>query len=312
MYNTREQVLINLLARQLGVITVQQAREHGMSDDAIRNRVRQGRWIRVSRGVYRLAGSPYTWEQRALAACLSIGPRAALSHGAAGAVFGLVDMQQGSIEVVVARGRYPSLPGKDVIVHRPRQLAPVDLCRVGPLHVTTPARTVIDEAAYLSPYGVQRLVDDALCRRLVSRDSLFRRAAVLSGRGRPGSTKLRHALDAWVPGRPADSAAEMDLIRRLASHGIPMPVRQHAIVCPGYGIARVDLAWPQAKLALELDSETWHDTPRAFHEDKARAVGIAAAGWEVLAVTPRNLQGRPARDLVEAIRLRLAVACAWP
>lgn len=295
-----------LLARQLGVITVCQAKERGMSRDAIRCRLRQGRWARVCRGVYRLVGSPSTWEQRALAGCLALGPGTALSHGSAAAVLKMADTRKGPIELVVPPGRSAAARVRDVIVHRPLQLPTSDLCRVGPLLLTGPARTIVDMAACLSPYGLQRLVDDALCRRLVSRDRLLDRAATLSGRGRRGSARLRFVLEAWVPGRPTDSAAEIDLVRHLTSSGLPMPVRQHTIVLQGSGVLRVDLAWPRIRLAVELDSEMWHDTPRAFHDDKARAMRLAAAGWEVLPITPRNLKGPAGEDLVAAVRQRLA------
>lgn len=299
-----------LLSRQLGVITVRQAEKSGMSYDAIRARVRQGRWARVYRGVYRVVGSPSTWEQRALAGCLALGPGTALSHGTAAAVLKMADMHKGPIELVVPPGRSTAAMARDVIVHRPGQLPASDLCRVGPFLLTKPARTIVDMAACLSLYGLQRLVDDALCRRLVSRDRLVCRATALSGSGRRGSAKLRFALEAWVPGRPADSSGEMDLIRHLTANGLPAPVRQHTIVVGRGGVLRVDLAWPRARLAVELDSETWHDTPRAFHEDKARVTSLAAAGWEVLPITPRNLKGPAGRDLVVAIRQRLAGSAA--
>lgn len=300
-----------IFARQLGVITARQAKERGMSNATIRNRLRQGRWARVCRGVYRLVGSPGTWEQRALAACLALGPGTALSHGAAAAVLKMADMRKGPIELVVPPGQSPAAKAGDVVVHRPSQLPASDLCRVGPLPLTKPARTIIDMAACLSVYGLQRLVDDTLCRRLVSRERLLGRASALCGRGRAGSAKLRFALEAWVPGRPADSSAEVDLVRHITSSGIPTPVRQHTIVVQGRsGVLRVDLAWPGARLAVELDSEMWHDTPRAFHEDKARMVRLASAGWEVLPITPRNLKGPAGVELVAAIRQRLARARA--
>lgn len=294
------------LASQLGLITASQARECGLGQSTVRSRVRQGRWQAVTRGVYRVAGSPDTWDQRALAVCLRLGPGTALSHGTAGAIHQLPGMRRDTVEVVVCPGRRPTAP-EHVVVHRPNQLTRVDLCVRDALRVTTPARTVIDLAAQLSGPGLRRVVDNVLCRKLVSRDRLLGRVDALSRRGRPGSARLREVLKAWESGRRAEGDEEMQLFRLLEDHRIPAPVRQHTVTCEGRVIARTDLAWPERRLALELDSEAWHDTPSAFHEDKARSLRLAAAGWEVLAVTPRNLREGSEADLLEAIRHRLGL-----
>ncbi len=55
-----------------------------LSRSQLHRRLRAGLLVPVGRGVYRLAGSPVTWRQRALAACLAIGDPVAVSHRAAG------------------------------------------------------------------------------------------------------------------------------------------------------------------------------------------------------------------------------------
>ncbi|MGH9070059.1 MAG: type IV toxin-antitoxin system AbiEi family antitoxin domain-containing protein [Acidimicrobiales bacterium] len=303
---------------QLSLITFGQAKSCGASEDAIRSWVQRGVWERMGRGVYRIAGSPNTWDQRALATCLVLGPGTALSHGAAGAIHCFPGMPRRVIEVAVPNQRRPVLHGQ-VLVHRPRQLAGVDLCSVGVLKLTTPARTVIDQASQLSYYRLASLVDHILCRRSTSLDFFLRRVDALAGRGRPGSALLRQVLEAWTPGGAgsaragsggagsarAESDAEMHLLRQLLELKLPRPQLQHPVVHRGRVIARTDFAWPEHKLALELDSEAWHDTPEAFHGDKARTLRLASAGWEVLAVTPRNLTEGLAGVLAEALRRRL-------
>jgi very-short-patch-repair endonuclease len=292
----------------MGLITARQALDLEMSRDTIRGYLDRGRWIRVERGVYRVAGAPFRWDQRALAVCLSIGPDAALSHEAAGAIHGLPGFQRDRIEVVLPPGSHSSAATKLAVVHRPRHLATVDLCFVGPFHLTAPARTVIDEAGSLSELWLRRVVDHVLCSRLVSREHFIRRVQALTGKGKAGSGLLRHVLEVWTPGPTAESQAEVDVIRYLVDHGLPTPVLQHQVLSGNKAIARLDMAWPGIRLALELDSETWHDTPSAYHKDKARSLRLAAAGWEVLAVTPRNLREGSGKDLVSAIRGRLAAA----
>ena len=75
-----------IFARQHGLITRAQA---GHDHVLIRHRLAIGRWLRVAPGVYRLAGVPVTWKQRALAACLDAGSAAVISHRSAAVLFGV-------------------------------------------------------------------------------------------------------------------------------------------------------------------------------------------------------------------------------
>ncbi|MGH9278918.1 MAG: hypothetical protein ACRD12_12545, partial [Acidimicrobiales bacterium] len=65
--------------------------------------------------------------------------------------------------------------------------------------------------------------------------------------------------------------------------GLPQPTRQHWI---GPIRARVDLAYPHERIAIELDSFRWHGGRRPFHSDRARGNRIVAAGWQLLRGTP--------------------------
>src|SRR5260221_6848511 len=71
-------------AQQYGVFSASQAAGLGFSRDAMHHRVRTGRWGRMHRGVYRLAGSPPSWEQSLIAAWLARGIWAGLSHATTG------------------------------------------------------------------------------------------------------------------------------------------------------------------------------------------------------------------------------------
>ncbi|MGH9059486.1 MAG: type IV toxin-antitoxin system AbiEi family antitoxin domain-containing protein [Acidimicrobiales bacterium] len=302
-----QQAKIALLQEsQLGLVTSAQLAKLGASYQLVRTQVSKGRWQVVARGLYRVVGSQPSWDQRALGACLGAGPDAVLSHEAAAAVLGLAGARRQLIEVSVPKGRRATAVDRLALVHHPRALGREDVARMGALPITQPARTLIDLAERLSPGALQRMLDDVLCRRLTSRDRLLRRVKALTGAGRAGSSALRAALEAWQTGRPADSPAELDLARFLAKHGVPEPERLHQVLHDGRVVATVDLAWPVARLALELDSETWHGGGRAYHRDKARALRLAAAGWDVLAVTPANIRDGSGPDLVRAVHERLA------
>jgi very-short-patch-repair endonuclease len=68
-------------------------------------------------------------------------------------------------------------------------------------------------------------------------------------------------------------------------------------------VARVDLGYPEQKLAIEYDG-AWHGERDQFTKDRARLNRLLAAGWRVLFVTAADL-----RD-PEAPAARIAAALA--
>ncbi len=58
----------------------------------------------------------------------------------------------------------------------------------------------------------------------------------------------------------AESPQETRLRLRLHRSGLPPPVAQYEVRCDGRFVARVDLAWPEQRLALECDG-AWHGAP---------------------------------------------------
>jgi very-short-patch-repair endonuclease len=63
---------------------------------------------------------------------------------------------------------------------------------------------------------------------------------------------------------------------------------------------RVDFAYPEIRLIIELDGRAWHSTLEAFESDRMRDNHAQLAGWRVLRITYRMLKDNPqmVRDLV--------------
>src|SRR4051812_48632987 len=103
---------LQLASRQYSLVTRMQALDAGMSRRTIDWLLSTGQWERAARGVYRMAGSPKSWEQRALALVLAAGADSAVSHLAAACLYGLDGFgPPGRIDLTVPRGTRRRIPG---------------------------------------------------------------------------------------------------------------------------------------------------------------------------------------------------------
>ena len=266
-----EEAIYRLAARQHGCFSRTQALGAGFSDRMIASRVAAGRWLRMAVGVYRLAGVPVTWKQRALAACLIAGDGAVVSHRSAAVLWGVSGFRPGPLEITVPPGR----SGRNALarVHR----SAVERVWQDRIPVTRPSRMLLDLAGVVSGDLLEEAVDDVLCRRLC-------RLGDLRARG-----PLREVLAAWNGDGLPEGVAEMRVVRRLMEAGLPQPVRQYEIWVDGVFIARVDLAYPPFRLAMELDGFRWHAGRRRFRSDRMRRNRVEAAGWRLLEAAPEDI-----------------------
>lgn len=257
--------------RQHSLVLRAQALGVGMTDEMIRYRINTGRWIRVAAGVYRLAGAPVTWKQRALAACLISGPGAVVSHRSAAVLWGVSGFRPGPLEITVPPGR----SGRNTLarVHR----SDVEGVLRDRVPVTRPAQMLMDLAGVVSGDLLEEGVDDVLCRRLCRLEDLTPRGA------------LREVLEAWNGDGLAEGVAEMRVVRALLAAGLEPPVRQYEIWIDGVFIARVDLAYPPFRLAMELDGFRWHAGRRPFRSDRVRRNRIERVGWRLLEAAPEDI-----------------------
>ena len=118
----------------------------------------------VHRGVYKAGGSPPTFEQSVVAACVAAGGVA--SHATAATLWEMRGWSTARVEVTVAGRRRPELPG--VVGHCTGRLDRVDVARRGSITLTSPARTLLDLGAVGRPEAVEFALEDALHRRLVT------------------------------------------------------------------------------------------------------------------------------------------------
>src|SRR5436190_11777972 len=105
----------DLVDRQHGVISRRQLLDLGLSSDAIAHRLAAGRIHRVHRGIYAVGRPGLSQRGYWMAAVLSCGPSALLSHRSAATLWGIWTAPSG-IDVVVPHSGFRRRPG--IRVHR--------------------------------------------------------------------------------------------------------------------------------------------------------------------------------------------------
>ncbi|WP_396898847.1 DUF559 domain-containing protein [Mycolicibacterium sp.] len=274
-----------------GVITLAQAKQAGLGQDAVNRRVRSGRWLRCSRGVYFADDRPFTDAARVRAAVWSLGPHATASGLAAAWWHGVTTYSPDPVEVTVPRaGHHPHRPG---IRMRRRDLWPTDIVERRGLRVTSLPLTVVEAAVRRG--GGAKLMDSALQRHVELRD-LWR--VHIRNKGRYGSPAARILLQAAADG--ARSAAERLLVKLLKEARITGWKANHPV-----GRYVVDVAFPHSTLAIETDGWAFHHDQEDFQKDRVKQNEIALLGWQVLRFTWLDLTEYPQRVITE-IRFALS------
>ena len=286
-----ERRVSDIATRQHGVFTRAQALSAGMTDRQIERRIASGMWTRVHAGVYRIAGAPDRWRSRLAGACFAIG--GLVSHRAAAQLWQLPRVRGGRVEVVVGRHHPGRLDG--VRVHRCALLLPEDHRIIDSLPVTGPELTLLHLGATLPGAMMDGFIDDAIRRGLTTLPRLRWRLRVLGRRGRNGSGVLRRTLDARDPDlAAAESALERAFVGLVRTNGIPPPVLQHLVRDDrGIPVASIDVAWPERKVAVELDGAEFHAPLGRWTADGARQNRLVAQGWTPLRFTWWDVHNSP-------------------
>jgi very-short-patch-repair endonuclease len=295
--------LDRLASLQHGLVRQEQLREMGLSRRQISGWTARGHLDRVAPRTYRLAGTPETWEQALLSAVLAAGTGAVASHRAAAALWDLLEGPARVVELTVPHPRLPRI--RHAVVHRSRDLT-VDVTALRRrIPVTNPLRTIVDLGAVVPAPQVEDALDRALTRRLLSVAGAEAARARVARPGRDGAGVLRRVLDDRALGHdPADSLLESRMARLLRSAGLPAPAFQHDVVVHGHLVARVDFAYPEVSLAIEVDGLAAHGSATALQADLERQNALVAAGWVPLRFTWADVVRRPAA-VATAVQERL-------
>jgi very-short-patch-repair endonuclease len=116
-----------------------------------------------------------------------------------------------------------------------------------------------------------------VARRLTSIAKL--RAYVERRAGTRGVAGLRRCIE----GRQTRSRLEDEFAQWLEARGQPTPAFNEP-----FGPFTLDGIWPEARLALEIDTFETHGTRQSFEDDRRRDAYTASRGLRTIRVTPRR------------------------
>jgi hypothetical protein len=279
MDGDRYQQLIAASARQSGLVTVSQLQALGISETSIRRLVLSGRLARQCRSVYRLPGAAVDGRLELRALLLATAPSWA-SHRSAAALFGLPGFRFGVPEITLPAN--PSRRRRAAEVHETNALPELHQRVVDGIPVTSVARTLLDLTAVLQPRRVERALDNALARRLVTLAALHRVLDDCAARGRRKLATFRSLLDERTDGYIApESELEARFIELARVHCLPEPERQVDLGDADGWVGRVDFRFP-GNVIVEVDGYDGHSQLLDRQADQARDRRLAAEGWHVL------------------------------
>ncbi len=231
-----------------------------------------------------------------MVAVLAVGPEAVASHQAAAWLWELTDR----FELHVATTR-PRWRHRTYQVHRSTDLYGHHVARVRGVPVTTPARTIVDLGATAPLTVVARAFDAALRAGITTVDDVAALVEEVARPGRRGVGAARKLIGERVDLTVAtESVLEGEFARLLHENGLPTPTPQYELRDrQGREIARVDFAYPDHRVAIELDGYRFHSDPHTFATDRQRQNQISLEGFTVLRYTARDVRGDPGRILSE-------------
>jgi very-short-patch-repair endonuclease len=272
-------VAVGLARAQHGVVALWQLAQAGVRPATVRGWVRAKRLVPLYRGVFAAGHDSLRREGLWLAAVLACGPGAVLSHAAAGALWGIRRSAATRIDVTA-----PIRTGRRQLglrVHRADHLRPDEVTIRDGVPCTTLARTLLDLAGVLQEGPLRAAVEAA--ERLELLDLRALNLLLARYYGRAGTGRLRRVLARYdAEAVRARSEGEAALFHLCVDSGLPRPL-VNRVISFGAESFELDLHWPEAHLAVEVDSP-FHDTTEARLRDAHRDAVLRSHGWNTLRV----------------------------
>lgn len=240
----------------------------------------RGQLKRVFPHVYAAREDRVPDETRLRAALVHAGDAAALSHTSALYIWGVMPLRR-PLHLTVDQSRRRA-GAQGLVVHRRNHFDPAAHCSVlRGLRVTALARSLVDAWPLLEPQERRPLLLDLVRERRATTEDI--RASLAERPNVGGHRSLAQAVDLAENGCESELEA-MGVLNVFRHRSLPTSVGQFKVTL-GDRRARLDRAWPEVRLAVELDGAQFHTSPEDRRRDLARDAALAAAGWVVLRFT---------------------------
>lgn len=285
--------LARVASTNLGIFDQRQAERCGASAGALRAWARDGVLEQVGRGVYRVTAAPRTADQRILVACTVAGKDALASARTAAALhhFDSFPSLHLKVHVDLLLPRHSTYRNTQLYISRSDSIAPEDRCFVGRIPTTSPIRTLIELGKVAGRDQIEEVLDGAERDGKVNRRALERRLNELRTRGRRGVGPIADILrERAALAHLPRTVLERRMLRLLAAHGLPVPICQYAVTRSDGRTAYLDFAYPDRRLAIEVDGNGSHATPTARSADNERSNQLPA--WRFVRFTYEDVTGR--------------------
>ncbi|HYN29453.1 MAG TPA: DUF559 domain-containing protein [Dermatophilaceae bacterium] len=271
--------------------TRQQGLASGLTDRAMRRTC-----TRLFTGVYVAGSTPVTPLVLARAALLLAPEGAVVADSTAARLWGGAVPHDPLLRVVV--GPRSSMDVRGIAARRSQGVEQVFHAGV---RVTSPEQTFVDLAARLPLVDLVVLGDSLLRAGVTTRARLGSAAAASSAPG----CRLARAAAALVRDR-VDSPMETRLRLLLVLAGVPEPVVNHELRdADGRVRFRLDLAFPDVRVAVEYDGRQHAESPQQWRWDIRRREYLDAHGWRLVVVLAPDVFATPGATLdrvVDALR----------
>jgi very-short-patch-repair endonuclease len=288
---------INALGgRQQGHVSRAELRELGLARGAIDHRIARGRLTIVHRGVYAVGPRRMDPLGQAKAAQLAGGANAVLSHSSAAFLWDISKQWRTPPEVTVTSRRKRA----GIRFHISKTLTHRDVKTHHGIRVTSPARTLLDNAPRYSELQLARAVNDLRHQRYLSLDDL---------------AELLHRLPRAPSAARLLPFVENDrgVTRSMFEDAFLSFVRHYDLPEPLFNVyvagSLADAYFPDHQVIVELDSWEFHRHRESFERDRDRDATALAQGIPTLRITWERLTARSQR---EGTRFRAILARRRP